>query len=318
MPTRALVALIRTTPATVLEDFERLLELAQAPQQLDSRLTTLLRPDARRRFPFPAANTTPWQLEGVARALRAAGCHDLTWAPPPAQAASACVGQDLNGYLPLLRAYGIAPRRTTDIAANLVLLPTLKTDGATIIGGALLCLVDGLAGLWHAADHRMHDRLVDALAASRTHHTGIVAVMDGTTAAAGPGLYRLRPEIRSVLLASVDPVALDAAAAQLMGFDPLADIAYLRLAHERGLGVADPRAIDLVGDADLARARWSFAAGSSSWRSCPRPLARVLGRAIERLRWPLTERLVFEGWLRGTPWGGLFARYQRLGYGEDR
>jgi uncharacterized protein (DUF362 family) len=317
MPTRALVALIRTAPATVLEDFERLLELAQAPQRLDSRLATLLRPDARRRFPFPAANTTPWQLEGVVRAMQAAGCYDLTWAPP-VQAASACVGQDLNGYLPLLRAYGIARRRATDVAANLVLLPTLKTDGATIIGGALWCLVDGLAGPRHAADRWMHNRLVDALATSRTNHAGIVAVMDGTTAAAGPGPYHLRPEIRSVLLASADPIALDAAAAQLMGFDPLADIAYLRLAHERGLGVADPRAIDLVGDADLARARWSFAEDGSSRRSRVWPLESALGHAIERLRWPLAERLVFEGWLRGTPWGELFARYQRLGYGRDR
>jgi hypothetical protein len=44
----------------------------------------------------------------------------------------------------------------------------------------------------------------------------------------------------------------------------------------------------------------------------------VLGQAIERFRWPIAERLVFESWLRGTPWGRLFARYQRLGYGDSR
>jgi uncharacterized protein (DUF362 family) len=311
MSMRALVALIRTTPTTVLDDIGRALELAEALGQLDPARATLLRPDARRRFPFPAANTTPWQLEGAARALHAAGYRDLAWAAPPAQATSAMVGQDLSGYMPILRAYDIAPHGAADVAANLVLLPTLKTDGATHVGGALWCLLDRPRG--QGVARQAHGRLVDVLAASRASHTGIAAVMDGTTAAAGAGPYRLRPEIRSVLLASADPVALDAAAARLMGFDPLADVGYLRLAHERGLGIADPRAITLVGDASLAQARWSF--GPATGRRSP---GGALGRALERVRWPLAERLVFESWLRGTPWGRLFARYQRMGYGEQR
>jgi len=45
-------------------------------------------------------------------------------------------------------------------------------------------------------------------------------------------------------------VAIDAVAAKLMGFDPL-DLPYIRLAHDAGLGVGDPRDIELVGDTDL-------------------------------------------------------------------
>jgi hypothetical protein len=45
------------------------------------------------------------------------------------------------------------------------------------------------------------------------------------------------------------------------------------------------------------------------------PLAQLLMLGAESyrdyLRWPLKERRVFEGWLRGTQWGRLFARYQR-------
>ena len=50
-----------------------------------------------------------------------------------------------------------------------------------------------------------------------------------------------------VILAGADSVAIDAVAARLMGFDPLS-IRYLRMCHDRGLGVADPREIELVGD----------------------------------------------------------------------
>jgi hypothetical protein len=42
-------------------------------------------------------------------------------------------------------------------------------------------------------------------------------------------------------------VAIDAIAARMMGFDPMR-IPYLRMCHERGLGTADPRDIEVVGE----------------------------------------------------------------------
>ena len=51
------------------------------------------------------------------------------------------------------------------------------------------------------------------------------------------------------ILASSDQVAIDAVAAKLMGFDPMA-LKFIRLAHERGLGVGDPRDIEIVGRRD--------------------------------------------------------------------
>jgi uncharacterized protein (DUF362 family) len=69
----------------------------------------------------------------------------------------------------------------------------------------------------------------------------------------------MKPEIKNVILASADQVAIDAVAAKLMGFDPL-NIRYIRLAHERGLGVGDPREIELVGD-DVAGENWGFEVG---------------------------------------------------------
>jgi hypothetical protein len=261
--------------------------------------------------------------------LRGGGYHALAYMRSEPATIGMFKGQDLNGYLPILHSHDIGDARAGAYesfgGANIVLLPTLRTDTATTIGGAMWSALRtrppaaGLAPSWNSAS------LVDALALLRERCAGIFAVMDGTTAGNGPGPYRLVPEVRNVLLAAADPVALDAVAARLMGFDPLRDVPYLRLAHERGLGVADPREIALVGDAELARQRWSFGAGRR-----PRMFGRgALGRlaaqglfasllaiAVESYhdsyRWPSEERQVFESWLRGTEWGRLFAGYQRL------
>jgi hypothetical protein len=64
--------------------------------------------------------------------------------------------------------------------------------------------------------------------------------------------------VKNVLLASADQVAIDAVAAKLMGFDPLRDVKFIRLAHDRGLGCGDPREIEIVGDREAAEENWHF------------------------------------------------------------
>jgi hypothetical protein len=133
---------------------------------------------------------------------------------------------------------------------------------------------------------------------------------------------------KNVMLASADQVAVDAVAAKLMGFDPMS-IEYIRLAHKDGLGIGDPRDIDVVGS-DISQENWGFSVGDNLasktgdllWFG---PLARlqrylfhtplvgafVLGSSLyhDHYRWPRKERAVFERWKRESPWGELFARY---------
>jgi hypothetical protein len=89
-------------------------------------------------------------------------------------------------------------------------------------------------------------------------HRGVFAVMDGTFAGDGPGPRCMVPHVKNVLLASSDQVAIDALAAKLMGFDPLRDIKFVRLAHDLGLGCGDTRDIEVVGDVDAASENWHF------------------------------------------------------------
>jgi hypothetical protein len=180
----------------------------------------------------------------------------------------------------------------------------------------------------------IHETLVDLLAIQKEIHTGLFAFMDGTTAGNGPGPRIMEPQTKNVILASADQTAIDAVAAKLMGFDPLS-IGYIRLAQEAGLGVGDPRQIEIVGDADAAAENWNFRVGRTflstlgwlSWFGPTKCLQNIIFHTpIANLtypvseiyhdfyRWPLHERRIYERWRAESPWGRLFATYAERGH----
>src|ERR1051326_7360440 len=110
MPNKAIVAARRTQPDHVLDDYAYLMDLAGARNCLSSGATTILKDNISWHFPFPAANTTPWQLEGTLRALHADGFNDLVCVQNKTVVTDAFKGEDLNGYLPIFRAYDIPVR----------------------------------------------------------------------------------------------------------------------------------------------------------------------------------------------------------------
>jgi len=59
---------------------------------------------------MPAANTTPWQLEGTILALRQAGFYDLVCVQTQTVVTNAFKGEDLNGYVPIFQAHAIPVR----------------------------------------------------------------------------------------------------------------------------------------------------------------------------------------------------------------
>mgnify|MGYP000748945180 CR=1 FL=1 len=368
MSSRPKVAVLRTTPETVLDDYRRLLDLADVKAALDPSATTILKDNISWHFPFPGANTTPWQLEGTIIGLRERGYRDLVCVQNKTVVTDAFKGEDLNGYVPIFKAHDIPvlfnfkdedmrwieyrPKASMLVldrifpegiripdyffGKNIVHLPTVKCHIYTTTTGAMKNAFGGLLNTRRHYTHSwIHETLVDLLAIQKEIHTGIYAVMDGTTAGNGPGPRTMYPEIKNVILASADQVAIDALAARMMGFDPLRDLAYVRLAHERGLGVGDVRDIEVVGDTDAAQERWGFRvgdnlasrAGDLLWFSPLKaiqnfffrtPLVNVfiLGSEVyhDYFRWPTKDRAVFEKWLATTPWGHLFERYRQRGH----
>jgi uncharacterized protein (DUF362 family) len=291
---RSRVAVLRVEPSTVLPSIERLCGLAGLREALAPEAPTILKDNISWHFPFPGANTTPWQLEGTIRALRGAGFDRLTCVQNKTVVTDAFKGEDLNRYVPVLSRYGVPilynfreqdmrwiryePRARMHVlhrifpdgiqipdffpGRNIVHLPTVKCHIYTTTTGAMK---NAFGGLLHTHRHYTHSwihrTLVDLLAIQKEIHPGIFAVMDGTTAGNGPGPRTMIPVVKNLVLASADQVAIDAVAARLMGFDPLS-IEYIRVAHDDGLGTGDPREIDLVGD-DVSNESWGFHVGDN-------------------------------------------------------
>ena len=366
MTTRSKVAVLHTQPETVLQDYQRLFEMAGGSKALQPNTTTLLKDNITWHFPMPGTNTTPWQLEGTILALRQAGFDDLVCVQNKTVVTNAFKGEDLNGYVPIFQGYDIPvlynfhkedmtwvpyqPKvkmlaldhiypegiHIPDyfIGKNIVHLPTVKTHMYTTTTGAMKNAFGGLLSKHRHYTHTwIHETLVDLLAIQKEIHPGIFATMDGTTAGNGAGPRMVQPVVKNVTLASTDQVAIDAVAAKLMGFDPLS-IKYIHLAHERGLGVGDPREIEVVGD-DVSGENWGFKVGYNShsflaWLAwygptsvfqklvlrTPLVVIPTLIGEIEQdyLYWPLKYKAIARRWRNDTAWGQLFQRYQEQGY----
>lgn len=292
---RSKVAVVRVRPDTILEDIDRLHTLAEVERALAPSAQTILKDNISWHFPFPGANTTPWQLEGVSRSLAARGYTDQVCVQNKTVVTDAFKGEDLNGYVPIFRHYDIPVRynfkpedmswsvyrpkakmRVLDTifpegievpdafhGTNIVHLPTVKCHIYTTTTGAMK---NAFGGLLNTRRHRthswIHETLVDLLAIQKEIHAGLFAVMDGTTAGDGPGPRTMRPVIKDVMLASSDQVAIDAVAAGMMGFDPMS-LPYIQLADEAGLGHGRRADIEIVGDTHLADERWGFSVGDN-------------------------------------------------------
>ena len=292
---RAKVSVLRVSPSTILEDIDRLHALAEVERALDASAPTILKDNISWHFPFPGANTTPWQLEGTIRALRGRGFQDLVCVQNKTVVTDAFKGEDLNGYVPVFQAYDVPvrynfkpedmswsmyrPRAKMNVldeifpegilipddfhGKNIVHLPTVKCHIYTTTTGAMKNAFGGLLNTKRHYTHSwIHATLVDLLAIQKEIHAGVFAVMDGSTAGDGPGPRTMRPVIKNVMLASEDQVAIDAVAASMMGFDPMS-IDYIRMAHEQGLGKGRREDIEVVGDTALAEERWGFSVGDN-------------------------------------------------------
>jgi len=134
------------------------------------------------------------------------------------------------------------------IGRNVLHLPTVKTHGHAVTTGAIKNSFGGLLReVRHYSHKYMHEVLVDLMYMQKEVHSGMFAVMDGTVAGDGAGPRTMEPVITDYILASADQVAIDAIAAKMMGFDPM-EIPYIRMCHERGLGIGDPKDIEIVGE----------------------------------------------------------------------
>lgn len=290
----AKVAVLFTSPEAVISDIGQVMRLADYTAHLRKDVATALKINISWQRYYPACSTTPWQLEGVIRALQEDGFGELI----PAQNATVVVdsheGEVKNKHNVVLDSYGLKSVHLNDkgakwvryqpkgemlvldkifpdgiylpemlIGKNIIHLPTLKTHVFTTITGAMK---NAFGGLLHFRRHWthpvIHETLVDLLTIQKEIHPGVFAVLDGTMAGEGPGPRAMRVRSTNVILASADQVAIDAVAAKIMGFDPMS-IRFISLAHERGLGCGDISQIEVVGT-DISQVNFDLKGGEET------------------------------------------------------
>ncbi len=359
---RSKVAVLKTTPESAVEDYGKLMRLADFETALPKDKDTILKINISWHYYFPACSTTPWQLDGVTKALKDAGYKNLI----PAQNRTVVVDPKLgakNNHLDTviekhdlefmyLYEEGVNWIKYEPKAKMLVLdkvfpegilipdvmldknavhLPTLKTHVFTTMTGAMKNAFGGLLrDNRHWTHSVIHETLVDLLAIQKEIHPGLFAVTDGTIAGDGPGPRAMVPKIKNYILASADQVAIDAIAAKMMGFDPM-NLKFLRLAHEQGLGCADVKEIEVVGE-DISDVNFHFHDKQETFasrgqkliyhgplkplenfllRSCIAPWSYYASRLYHDGYWyPCKGKPRVEAILK-TEWGKLFSSYGR-------
>ena len=355
----ARVAVVRTRPDTVLEDYARVMDLAGYRETLSRDRDTLIKLNLSWTKYFPSCSSQPWQVDGVAGKMIGDGFPRERLIPVENKTVvtSPREGCRNNRWEPVLQRHGLTFVPLTEVewqvyrfkspllklneifpegieipviypGRQVLHLPTVKTHGHAVMTGSVKNSFGGLLReVRHYAHKYMHEVLVDLLYMQRELHPAVFTVMDGTVAGDGAGPRTMIPRIKNLVLAAADSVAIDAIAAKLMGFDPLS-IPFLRMAHERGLGVADTRQIELVGD-DVSSENFGFETRRSLviWgdqmirRGFLRPLERLLlhsplmvwapfaSNVYHDMMWyPTVGQSRIREFMR-TEWGALFRKY---------
>ena len=354
------VAVLRTRPETVVDDYGRLMRLVKYDQVLPRDQDLILKLNLSWTKYFPACSSQPWQVDGIVSTLLAdgydrarifpvenktvvtnpvEGCRNNKWFPILQRAGLPFIPLPDVEWItyrfksPLLKLNHIFPDGIEVpkmyVGKNVVHSPTTKTHGHSQTTGAIKNSFGGLLKeVRHYAHEFMHEVLVDLMYMQRELHPGIFAVMDGTVMGDGAGPRTMIPRTGNLILASADQVAIDAIAAKIMGFAPL-EIPYLRMCHERGLGIAEPKDIEIVGDVEAAATNMGFKTSRSLviWgdqliRKGPlKPLKRLLLHSPLMVWAPFASNVYHDMlWyptvgrsrireFNATPWGRLFEKY---------
>jgi uncharacterized protein (DUF362 family) len=355
------VFVLRTTPEGVIEDIARLLKEANVDVLLDKSRPEILKDNISRHLPMPSSNTTPWQLEGTILGLKRLGFEQIVAVENKTVVTKPQKDGQLNKLASVYKKYNVPilynfepshmkwidyrPKCELNVlykifpegvkmpdffmGKNIVHLPTMKCHIYTTTTGAMKNAFGGLLNTKrHYAHSWIHQTLVDLLKIQKEIHSGIFAVMDGTSAGNGPGPRTLVPVRTDLILASDDQVAIDALAAKIMGFDPMS-IDYIRISDEQGLGNGRLENIEIVGY-DVSSLNYHFKVGDNLaskvgdvlWFGPLKrlqhlffrtPLVYLFVLASEVYHdvfwWNLKGRKVLEDWRKSSPWGRLWESY---------
>ncbi len=318
------ISVLKTSPGKVIEDYSRLMDLAEYKKYVKKNKKTILKLNLSWSLYFPSCSTEPWQLEGVLKKMIKDKYKNIIPVENQTVVTHPWKGAYGNKWLPVLKKYKQEFIPLTDVKwkeykpkqkmtamnevfgdkvyipkiffdSNVIHLPTVKTHGHTVTTGAMKNAFGGLIPKFrHHAHKKIHDILVDLLIIQKEVHKGIFSVMDGTVAGDGAGPRTMNPVLANLILAGEDQVAIDAVSAKIMGFDPM-KIDYIKKAHDLGLGIGDVDQIDVVGG-DIKKINLKFKTTKSPVIFFDQVLRRRIGKIF-----PPLEKILFHSPLFKIP-----------------
>jgi len=174
----------------------------------------------------------------------------------------------------------------------LVSIPKFKTHDLTLLTGAIKNLFGLVSGTYKTELHKNYFQVQDfsgILADIYQQVRPALTIIDGIVAMEGDGPAtsgKLRQ--LNLLLAGSDCVALDSVAALIMGVEPL-EVLSTRESAKRGLGVADMKAIEILGERLEDAIGEPFLLPSTSiHKKLPRPVIELAKKLIKY--YPCVER----------------------------
>ncbi|MFN8546995.1 MAG: DUF362 domain-containing protein [Candidatus Eisenbacteria bacterium] len=260
---KARVALLDTGP-DLLADVARVMEAADWRSAIPEGAAIALKPNLGFDHLLPGAITSPLVVEGVVRVLRERASKIYL-----VEADQVVVDIEVSfrraGMDRICRQYGLEwvnlsrqpiarvpvpgalevpeiPLPEILTRTTLVTVPVMKTHNKTGLSGAIKNQWGCLPTFRHNYHPVVHEVLCDLMKVLRP----AFAVLDATVALEGDGPKSGIPRVCNLLMASSDPVAIDAVSAQVMGMDPRT-IRHLELCAAAGIGVRDLERIEVVG-----------------------------------------------------------------------
>lgn len=160
----------------------------------------------------------------------------------------------------------------------IITLPKLKTHANTMYTGAVKNMFGAVATRTRKKAHRAgsYERFSAAVVDIYSVFRPRFAIMDAVVGMEGSGPRHGEPKPVGLVLASSDPVAIDAVATAIAGFKP-GEVATTRIAAARGLGTGDLAAIATTG-VSLGDAAAPFLKPGSLKRNLPAFLFAVADR----------------------------------------
>ncbi len=170
------------------------------------------------------------------------------------------------------------------VEADLIInIPKLKTHVLTMLSGAVKNMFGIVPGFRKANYHKeapTPDAFAQILVDILSLRPPDLNIMDAVLAMEGEGPSSGTPRWMNLLLASSDPVAIDAIAACIIGIRA-DDIPTTKIASESGLGIGWPEAIEVVGTRLQDALCPDFRLTSNrKMKLIPAPISRFLGRYI--------------------------------------